>query len=474
MQPTMLEIPTPTVDGAPRQSGALWPWRATVLVSWTLPCDDLSLLAFLAQAAGQSRIFWAHDASTPAVAGVGTAALLTAHGPDRVAQIGAQAARLFAGALHHSTTPLPAAVGPRLFGGFAFWEDHAATGPWTAFPGATFLLPRIQLTRWAGQTWLTINHLAPDDGDPAQHIRSVRAEAEMLRHSLRAAEVPGRVGMTGTVELRELVSQAQWETGVSEIVGQIRGGALRKAVLARACHLRAARPFCPTAALARLERRYGDCYRFLFEPHPGHAFFGATPELLAEVAGAALHTVALAGTARRGETVAEDEGLGAALLANPKERHEHALVVEAVAAGVRPFVRTLDVPAIPALRRLGTVQHLQTPITGQLAGAHGVLPLVAALHPTPALGGTPREAALPLIRRLETFQRGWYAAPIGWLDGRGDGLFAVAIRSAVSVGEEAWLYAGAGIVGDSNPAREWDETCLKFRPMLDALAPAAR
>jgi menaquinone-specific isochorismate synthase len=126
--------------------------------------------------------------------------------------------------------------------------------------------------------------------------------------------------------------------------------------------------------------------------------------------------------------------------------------------------------AEPTVLRLPNIQHLLTPITAQLRDPKtGILPLARALHPTPAMGGAPRERALSLLRRLEPVPRGWYAAPIGWLDSAGDGVFAVAIRSAVTQHNRAWLYAGAGIVADSRPEREWTETALKFRPMLGAL-----
>jgi menaquinone-specific isochorismate synthase len=177
----------------------------------------------------------------------------------------------------------------------------------------------------------------------------------------------------------------------------------------------------------------------------------------------------LAGSIRRGKNPAEDEELADQLWHDPKERHEHALVVNEIQAKLTPLTRALDVPTDPQVLRLGYIQHLHTPIHGELQQASGVLPLVERLHPTPALGGSPRAAALEFIRRAEPVPRGWYAAPIGFIDAQLEGMFAVAIRSAIAQERRVWLYAGAGIVASSIPQKEWDEIGLKFKPMLNAL-----
>ncbi|MDW8214428.1 MAG: isochorismate synthase, partial [Roseiflexaceae bacterium] len=179
-------------------------------------------------------------------------------------------------------------------------------------------------------------------------------------------------------------------------------------------------------------------------------------------------TMALAGSIRRGATPDEDEHLAAVLLDSAKDRHEHQIVVDEVRKRLAPLTSRLDVGATGVMR-LSNIQHLHTPISGLLRKPCGVLPVVATLHPTPALGGEPREAAMRLIAELEPAPRGWYAAPVGWIDRRLDGQFGVAIRSAVVQATRAWLYAGAGIVAGSDPQREWDETNLKFRPMLEGL-----
>ncbi len=249
----------------------------------------------------------------------------------------------------------------------------------------------------------------------------------------------------------------------------MRAGDYDNVVLSRTCDVSFDQPVDPVLALANLERRYPNAHRFLIEVLPGHAFFGATPELLAAVEDGALRTAALAGSRRRGATHAEDDALAAELMATPKERHEHAVVVDALREMLAPMARSLDIPDTPTLYRLSNIQHLYTPVRAQLDAGYHALDVVERLHPTPALGGYPRAEAIDAIKRLETVERGWYASPVGWIDPNGDGTFAVAHRSAVSAGDSARLYAGAGIVADSDPDREWEETGLKFKPLLEAL-----
>ncbi len=166
----------------------------------------------------------------------------------------------------------------------------------------------------------------------------------------------------------------------------------------------------------------------------------------------------------------EDARLGQALLDSAKDRHEHQLVVEAIRTALEPFSEVLEIPDAPGLKRLARVQHLNTPIRARLADAGGILRLLQALHPTPAVGGYPRSAALDYIRQHEGMDRGWYAAPLGWLDGEGNGDFLVALRSALLTPGRGYLFAGCGLVGDSEPAHEYRETCLKLSAMREALS----
>jgi len=445
--------------GLPWHDGATSRTRQPVLVSYTRPWHDGSLIDFLQPAAGMPRVYWESERMPVGFAGQGVAAALMAAGPRRFQTIQRGANRLFDSAILEAVGAPPTA-GPRLFGGFSFQAEHTPNGIWAAFPAAYFVLPRYQLTQIEGRNWLTVNRFVNcESGVPNSQLQVVNQAGSSSTFAIRNSQFA----------IRDSMDAATWRRLVKNAVLRIHHGELEKVVLARTCELTMDRPIDPVQVLSRLKRRYPNCYRFWIEPAPGHVFYGATPELLVEVAGSAVRTVAMAGSIGRGDSAEVDALLAQQLMTSPKERQEHAFVVHAVEAALHPLVRQLHVPEQPTVRRLHNIQHLQTIIEGELAGGVGVLSAVEALHPTPAVGGVPRTLALQMIAEAEPVSRGWYASPVGWMDSRGNGLFSVAIRSAVSVGTHARLYAGAGIVADSDPEREWEETGLKFRPMLEAL-----
>ncbi len=442
--------------------------RYGTLVSVSRPAPGLTALDFVREARGQVRFYW-HDGRDPIIfAGAGAAVELFAYGPLRMAELARQAAELFAGAVvSHSAEPLAA---PRLFGGFAFQDDFTPDQTWAAFHPAHFVLPHYQLLQRGPNAWLTINAHVPEGEDPREVIPALEeAVAERVRQG-RTDGRQERAEEDADFTIHYPLSGESWTEMITTATGLIRAGALQKVVLSRVCEIQSRTRLPITAALTYLNEAYPDCYRFLFEPRPHHAFLGATPELLVRVDGRALTTMGLAGSAPRGGDEAADRASAAALLASAKDRHEHDLVVQAMRERLQPLTARLEIATEPEIYTLRNIHHLHTPVHGELhPEIHGVLPLVEALHPTPALGGTPRDQALPLLARLEPVPRGWYAAPIGWIDHRLDGTFAVAIRSAVIQENRVWAYAGAGIVGDSVPEREWQETALKFKPMLEAL-----
>ena len=264
-----------------------------------------------------------------------------------------------------------------------------------------------------------------------------------------------------------------WERQVRGIVQAIRQGAVQKVVLARELHLRAPDDFDVDVALRRLAGASGHCT--LFAMHIGSAcMIGATPERLVRLQGRTVQVDCLAGSTARGDSEPADRRLGEALLHSDKERREHGLVVRALREALASHCLSLRVPDdAPRLLRLPDVQHLHTPLQGALPADSSILDLAARLHPTPGVGGVPRPEALNLIREQEPLGRGWYAGPIGWTDAHGGGEFVVGIRSALVRGSEAWLYAGCGIVAGSDPRSEYEESCLKLRPMLAALTEKA-
>jgi menaquinone-specific isochorismate synthase len=444
------------------------PFAGQRLVSYTLPAPDITAANFLRQARGQARIYWQDGRSDVTFAGFGVAANLFAWGERRFDQIEQQARALFDGAMVLNEGPKLAS--PRLFGGFAFNDDFLPDNTWSVHHPAHFVLPHYQLVRIGKESWLTINALLPTE-ETADLLHDDLHQALLARYELlRQTEGERTTFPTPAAPTMNYpMSFAEWAASINEARHQIATTPLEKVVLARVCELRFEQPVDVDGALAYLKEHYAGCYRFLFEPRPHHAFYGATPELLAQVNGRTFHSMGLAGSIRRSPEPLQDELLGQQLLNSAKDRHEHEVVVMAMLGRLAPITSKLEIAPQPGVYKLSNIQHLHTPIRAQLADPQGILPLVKLLHPTPALGGAPRGLALDFIGQAEPVPRGWYAAPIGWIDHNLDGTFAVAIRSAVSQQERVWLYAGAGIVADSNPDLEWQETELKFRPMKECL-----
>lgn len=456
------------------------------LVSASRPAGALRAEVFLRAAEGQERFLWRDGRQGITFAGTGAAANLIGYGRGRFDAIQRQARQLFEGAeigsgVGDSGKERPALALPRLFGGFAFREDFVPDMVWTGFHPGHFILPHYQFVSQDGESWLTINALLAPEEDAAS-VLPLLEEALSEQLALLFQEEPGAGDCerrdevnAGGVEAIDLeidypMSYAEWEQLLWDARKTFAGTALQKVVLARTAQLRAQERIGISQVLRRLGVNYPDCYVFLFEPQAGHAFLGATPELLVRVRGAALETMALAGSIQRGSTEEADAGLAAALFTSSKNRYEHRLVVDGVKELLEPVsdeIAAADEPSVLAFRN---IQHLLTPIRAGLLHGGGVLPLVERLHPTPAMGGTPRELGMDFIRAHEPTLRGWYAAPVGWIDRNLDGAFAVAIRSAIVQKERAWAYAGAGIVPESVARSEWDETGWKFQPVINSVA----
>jgi isochorismate synthase len=335
-------------------------------------------------------------------------------------------------------------AGPLLFGGFSFDPFGPGSRVWTGFPDARMVVPERVFTLRGGLARMTTNTL-------------VAAEP----HATPEEEA-------GTAEAPPPLGAGAWQALVDLAAGGIRRGDLgvSKVVLARARQVRVRRSI--EDAVRDLATRYPECTVFAVG-HGDACFLGATPERLIRLRDGTASTMALAGSAPRGQTPAEDERLARLLLSSPKERAEHAVVATALRAGLGQVCTSIVADSRPGVHKLANLQHLLTRIRGHVAAGRSVLDLLEHLHPTPAVAGYPRAAALDFIRRHEALDRGWYAAPVGWMDARGEGEFVVGLRSALVRGETATLFAGCGIVADSDPAAEVAEWGWKLRPMLQAL-----
>ena len=356
---------------------------------------------------------------------------------------------------------------PRFAGGFAFDVTRAPAGPWQGFPVGQFVLPRLQWFEREGSARIVVvaaahethsDVLAEVEAFEARAARDAGASARIVHATLAAATASTTVVATDAGE------RSAWAELVQRAVHAFSTSGLQKVVAAREVAAESTQPFDPASLIEAL----GDTpsARFAIDV-AGATFLGASPELLIRKRDAKLTTEALAGSEPRlgGNDAAEIERL----CGSQKDRREHHFVVEAIEAALLPFVQDLRIPSEPVVRTLPTVHHLQLPIEGTLARDVHVLDLVGALHPTPAVCGTPREAARSWLRENERVERGYYAGPVGFFDAHGDGELHVALRSALVRGTQAWLYGGAGLVPGSEAEREFDEVEAKLRVMKTAL-----
>jgi menaquinone-specific isochorismate synthase len=442
--------------------------EALVLISVGLPCFGITAEAFLRSAVGGPRFLWRSPNDARVIAGAGIVHEFSGWGAGRFEQVERAARALFAG-----RSPLSTAE-PLLFGGFAFRDDFVPDLAWAEFPPAHFVLPHFQFEFVSGRddadALLSLNaQVAPSEATPAL-IDAMRMALREKRDALLASR-SAPVSAPHVDDYHALVDKDAWTRMIDRALSCMENTPLRKVVLARTDALAFDGPAPVDAVMSRLDAAYPETYRFLFEPSPGRAFFGATPELLIGLQGAMLRTMALAGSIRRGRDPAEDRELAGQLLGSTKDRHEHQIVIDDVAQRLSRLSDAQPILGETGVLAFKNIQHLHTPLSIAQTRAASVFDVVAELHPTSALGGQPRDLALPLISELEPVTRGWYAGPIGWVDSKLHGEFGVAIRSAVAQDDRAWLYAGAGIVPGSVPEQEWRETAIKLTPMQRALDP---
>lgn len=400
------------------------------LVSRTRPLPDTGELL---EALGPGGMAWLHEGGGVVTAGV-AARIPVPPGPDRFAVAGRTVATLLAGVDDDDPLRMPG-TGPLAMGAIPF-SDRVA---------GELVVPAVVVGRTPqGGGWVTLTGPG-DEGLPGEDGGGVQGPTRLT--------------------IDDGGGRQEWMGAVRRALARIAAGPLAKVVLAREVVVEGDRPFDRRLVLDRL--RAADPGNFVYAV--GH-FVGASPELLLRRRGATVMSQPMAGSAPRGATAADDDRLVSELATSAKEAEEHALVVGAVRAALEPVCREVVAGSRPEAVRLATVTHLATTVGGRLhEPAPSALALAGLLHPTPAVAGLPRAEALAAIADLESFDRGLYAGPVGWVDGRGDGDWAVALRCARLDGRRAHLVAGAGIVADSDPGAEWLETEAKLEPMLRAL-----
>lgn len=401
--------------------------------------------------------YWALPAKESWIVGVGEAAEIITQGPLRFKQAAARIQDLIRSAIVE-----PKDSGPLFLGGFRFKSQSRNKGLWREFRDGLLTLPRWTITSHSiDQCSLTISVVLDAHTDVDAIRKELTPQALALFDRTETSSAP----KTSSVTLEPLSDG--WGQKVEQALDAIKDKKLSKVTLARTMKLRSETAISPEVILRSLTTNYPECRTFAFYRR-GATFVGASPEELVSLNGPSVTSTCLAGSSPRGESETMDIELSNWLLSSEKERREHKMVVDWVSEQMEVLCRKLHWNEVPYVLRLDNVQHLATRFVGTRADEYHLLDFVEALHPTPAVGGVPLEPALEMIGKLEDFDRGWYTGPVGWVDGSGNGEFAIAIRCALLRENEAYLYAGGGIVAGSNPETEDYETTMKFKPLLTA------
>ena len=360
--------------------------------------------------------------------------------------------------------------GPHFFCGFTFFEEKEES---SYFDPATVFVPKWQVTTASGKCVATANAFI-DVGSDIDSIKNRIWNANTKFNTFEYSRVDG---------VQEKSDRPKWHVesveregdgsafveAVEQALAEIGEGAFEKIVLARSKTFRANQEFHPLEILNGLREQYPDCYAFSFANGDGQSFIGASPERLVKLEDSVVKVDVLAGSAPRGATATEDARLGSQLLRSEKDQYEHKVVVDSIRRRLHDLGVGAEILGSPILKRLSNVQHLYNEITANVSEGLDVLQLLKELHPSPAVGGSPRSAACQRIRHYENFDRGLYAGPIGWVNSSFEGEFLVGIRSALVDEDLASLYAGVGIVKGSVAENETVETDLKFKALLESL-----
>ncbi len=405
------------------------------------------------------------DRDGAALAALGSVCELEAAGAGRFGDVARRWRSLATDALSDAQQG-PRGSGPLAVGGFAFAPDGGTAPHWSRFAPASLLVPEVAIARRGSEVRLTLTALCRPDDDPGALLARIEERAASLNQQplpLLDPHPVARVRVAGTMPPQH------YEGAVARAVEQIRSGAFEKIVLAREVQVHSTQAHDAAAVLGILREAFRGCNVLAVGRGPD-TLVAASPELLVRREGLRAGALALAGSTRRSADPSVDSHLGEQLLRSAKDREEQAIVTRRIVKRLRPLSVWVTAPEEPVLARVANIQHLATPIRAQLRDPVSVVELAGLLHPTPAVGGEPHEAAVPMIPALEGLDRGWYAGPVGWVDANEDGEFCVALRCALLTGEVARCYAGVGVVRDSDPAAELAETEVKLSALLPVLA----
>lgn len=433
------------------------------LIAYTKKIDPISPLHFFeaAKELYHQRAFWMSSIDDYTIVGIGEANEIIAKNESRYEATETKWKQMIDGAIIHNPYRVKG-TGVVAIGGMTFDPERQKSSLWKNYEHSQFTIPAFTLTKNKEDYYLTITTtVGKHDQYQTLAKNMLQREEQLLKYE------PKKLNRIEILHEEE-IKPSDWLETVRLAREKIRHNQANKIVLAREVRLTFNNEAEMTPILDSLMKNQPHCYIFAFERH-GDCFIGATPERLVKVSKDKLLSTCLAGTAPRGKTFVEDEKISKDLLQDQKNLEEHEYVVQMITNSIAPYCSHIDIPDHPIVHRLKNLHHLYTPVKATFKENYHVLDIVKQLHPTPALGGVPREKSLLFIREHELLDRGWYGAPIGWMDSEDHAEFAVAIRSGLIQGKEASLFAGVGVMKDSDLQLEYEETKMKLLPMLSAI-----
>ena len=415
------------------------------------------------------HFYWEHPATEEAVAGAEAIWLAEAEGSDRFKSIRDESKSVLNHVIAIGDLEKPFA-GPHFFCGFTFFDNVRED---SRFPASRVFIPRWQVSSCGGQYSAVANTRIDKDSDVnfiVEKIWAAHTKFSRFNYGSSSSNSVIEGDSRALVEIEDFEdSTDDFKNSVKKAIQRIEDGRYDKIVLSRRVKIRSQGGLHPLDSLNRLRNRFPACYSFSLGNGHGQSFIGATPEKLVRTDFGRLRTDAVAGSMRRGKTIQEDAACAGALINSEKDQREHRHVVDSILRRLYSIDIVAGPIVPPHLLTLSNVYHLRTPIEASLGKEKHILDVVGEMHPTPAVGGTPREAALADIYELERYERELYGGVVGWFNHRGDGEMVVGIRSATIESGLAELYAGAGIVKGSEPEKEKQETDIKFQALLNAL-----
>ena len=437
--------------------------RTLVSVTAAVSIEDPCAVIFTSRLASDRWFCWEQPDRDFALAGMGVAREASGRGARRFAEVARTAGETWRDAIIDEPRGLPAGAGPVWLGGFAFDPEGGGSATWSSFEPGSLFLPEVSICQRGEDSFLTVNAVVGPGDDAERRAAELGARLSGLRTDAALPLIDPHP--TGRPTIRSARPPRTFEDAVEKATARISEGEMQKVVLAREVIVSAASAHDPAPIFGAMREQFPACFCFCAGT-PEAAFIGASPELLVRRSGAGVSTVALAGSTRRSSDPAVDDHLGERLLRSDKDRREHRIVAERIVRRLRPHAVWVETGPEPAIVKVANIQHLATPVIAQLAEPRSAIELAGMLHPTPAVGGEPWPAAAAAMTALEELDRGWYAAPVGWMDSTEDGEFCVALRSALLRDRDAHLFAGVGVVAGSDPEAELAETEVKLQAML--------